>query len=94
MSGSAIVVAYADKITDERTDDKERTAVHTGHGVINDNYPILEYFIWGLSAENLMVEVQKSYEISLTFTKTFGDCVIVANNDIPIFIDILIANGV
>ena len=44
-SGSAVVVADADKIADERTDNKEGTAVHAGHRVINDNYPVLEYFI-------------------------------------------------
>ena len=84
-----------DKVLDARTYDKERTAVHAGHRAVSNHNSVLEHCIRGFPAKNLMVEmveIEEGDEVLLTFTKIFGDGIIISDDDImnipPITIDL------
>lgn len=82
VGGSAAVVAHSNKVLDARTYDKERIAVHAGHRGVSNHNSVLEHCIRGFPAKNLMVEIEEGDEVSLTFTKIFGDGIIISDDDI------------
>lgn len=61
---------------------KSELAVHAGHRGVNNHNSVLEHCIRGFSAKNLMIEIEESDEVSLTFTKTLGDGIIISDDDI------------
>ena len=87
----SIVVTNADQLTDNSADDEKRATVHTGHRVVDDHDPVFENGIGGFSSPYLVIEIQKGNKVFLALTQAMGRGVVIADDDIPAFILILVA---